>query len=366
MAKFLQSKQLADPLKNALLSTLKGEDGEIDWYKLGTEGFDAAWTQITTNPETRKAFGDMQHDFNVDHHLTPMNNTVKKAFGDNQDINNALNNEYFKEAIYAGAIQWGGKKGAERLVIPVLKQAQKEGKLGDTMYLLDLFYENRKKQPREVTNQYKFRKVPDLDKDGKKQMVIPVGGGAPVVKMKDEKYVSGKNIVYWRGRDYEKGVIVAKMKADRRAADDLNRTKIAKTTTPTAKPQSAPATNESLLRHTIQEALKRKFSPLKEEVAPTQLYQVVLVLSVEKPIKDIAGKLNKIRSIEGVTIVSHETDDDVIHRGDIVAKIKFMPKKNTTRPMTYVKQVLEPSINSSTIVPEVKVLQVVHGTIKEI
>ena len=128
----------------------------------------------------------------------------------------------------------------------------------------------------------------------------------------------------------------------------------------------AAATNESLLRHTIQEALKRKFSPLKEEVAPTQLYQVVLVLSIEKPIKDIAGKLNKIRSIEGVTIVSHEPDDDVVHRGDVVAKVKFMPKKASIRPMTYVKQVLEPSINSSNIVPEVKVLQVVHGTIKEI
>jgi len=104
----------------------------------------------------------------------------------------------------------------------------------------------------------------------------------------------------------------------------------------------------------------------EEDRLAKKLYQVVLVLSVAKPIRDIAGKLNKIRAIEGVTVVSHETDDDVIHRGDIVAKIKFMPSRASTMPMTYVKQVLEPAINNSMVVPGVKVLQIVPRTLKEI
>jgi hypothetical protein len=67
-----------------------------------------------------------------------------------------------------------------------------------------------------------------------------------------------------------------------------------------------------------------------------------------------------------VTVVSHETDDDVIHRGDIVAKIKFQTAKESIRPITYVHQTLVPAINSSLQVPEVKVLEVVQGTLKEI
>ena len=91
-----------------------------------------------------------------------------------------------------------------------------------------------------------------------------------------------------------------------------------------------------------------------------------MVLTVSKPIRDIAGKLNRIRAIEGVTVVSHETDDDVLHRGDVVAKIKFHPARESTTPMTYINQTLVPAINSSMIVPEVKVLEVVTGTLKEI
>ena len=103
-----------------------------------------------------------------------------------------------------------------------------------------------------------------------------------------------------------------------------------------------------------------------EETKSVRLYQIVLVLTVSKPIRDIAGKLNKIRAIEGVTVVSHETDDDVLHRGDVVAKVKFHPARESTTPMTYINQTLVPAINSSMIVPEVKVLEVVAGTLKEI
>ena len=111
-----------------------------------------------------------------------------------------------------------------------------------------------------------------------------------------------------------------------------------------------------------------RFVPVTEaeEDKSVRLYQIVLVLTVSKPIRDIAGKLNRIRAIEGVTVVSHETDDDVIHRGDIVAKIKFHTFRQSQRGMTYVHQTLVPAINSSMTVPEVKVLEVVAGTLKEI
>ena len=103
-----------------------------------------------------------------------------------------------------------------------------------------------------------------------------------------------------------------------------------------------------------------------EDPASARLYQVVLTLRVNKPIRDIAGKLNRIRAIEGVTVVSHETDEDVLHRGDIVAKVKFHIRKDSMTPMTYINQTLVPEINSSLMVPEVKVLSVVAGTLKKI
>jgi hypothetical protein len=108
--------------------------------------------------------------------------------------------------------------------------------------------------------------------------------------------------------------------------------------------------------------------PMEEavELSTVRLYQVVLVLRVNKPIRDIAGKLNRIRAIEGVTVVCHEVDEDVLHRGDIVAKVKFHIKKDSTTPSTYVNQVLVPQINDSLVVPEVKVLNVVRGTLKKI
>ena len=64
--------------------------------------------------------------------------------------------------------------------------------------------------------------------------------------------------------------------------------------------------------------------------------------------------------------MSHETDENVLHRGDVVAKVKFHPARESTTPMTYISQTLVPAINSSMRVPEVKVLEVVQGTLKEI
>ena len=103
-----------------------------------------------------------------------------------------------------------------------------------------------------------------------------------------------------------------------------------------------------------------------EEVVQTELYQIVLVLKIKKPIADMEGKLNRIRAIEGVTIISHERSESLLHRGDVVAKIKFHPTKLAMAPWAYINQVLVPEINSSRHVPDVSVIEVVRGTMTEI
>ena len=89
-------------------------------------------------------------------------------------------------------------------------------------------------------------------------------------------------------------------------------------------------------------------------------------LSVETPIRDLEGKLNRIRAIEGVTVVGHEQSPGPIGTGNVLARVKFHPLGEFQRPMTYVAQVLAPAINSAKIVPGVRVAEVVRGTMKEL
>jgi len=103
-----------------------------------------------------------------------------------------------------------------------------------------------------------------------------------------------------------------------------------------------------------------------DEEPSTRLFQVVLVLNIKKPITDMEGKLNRIRAISGVTIISHERSEETMYRGDVVAKIKFHPRRESMRAWTYVSQILVPEINSSRHVPDVSVIEAVHGTLKEI
>jgi hypothetical protein len=123
---------------------------------------------------------------------------------------------------------------------------------------------------------------------------------------------------------------------------------------------------EALVRRVLREAIKKKSLTEADEPSSALLYQVVLVLKVSQPIRDIKGKLNRIRAIEGVTIVSHEREEETIYSGDVVAKVKFHPPKDMMTPATFINQYLIPQINDSKIVPEVKVLKTVQGTIKEI
>ena len=116
----------------------------------------------------------------------------------------------------------------------------------------------------------------------------------------------------------------------------------------------------------IRDIVKRVLLEKEGKDKGTRLYQVSLKLSVETPIRDLEGKLNRIRAIEGVTVVGHEQSPGPIGTGNVLARVKFHPLGEFQRPMTYVAQVLAPAINNAKIVPGVRVAEVVRGTMKEL
>jgi hypothetical protein len=97
----------------------------------------------------------------------------------------------------------------------------------------------------------------------------------------------------------------------------------------------------------------------------TRLYQVSLKLRVDKSSGGgIEGKLNRIRAIDGVTVVGHEY---VLGTEQVIeAKIKFHPRSDSIRPISYINLILIPSINSSRHVPGVHVLEMVQNSIKQL
>ena len=127
--------------------------------------------------------------------------------------------------------------------------------------------------------------------------------------------------------------------------------------------EPVPAFGESKIRSIIKRVLSEQES---EKRRGTRLYQISLKLTVERPIQDLEGKLNRIRAIEGVTVVGHDTTVGALGVGDILARVKFHPTGDFQRPMTYVSQVLVPAINNAKIVPGVRVAEIVRGTMKEL
>jgi hypothetical protein len=67
-----------------------------------------------------------------------------------------------------------------------------------------------------------------------------------------------------------------------------------------------------------------------------------------------------------VTVVGHEEGGKIGDKSVIVARIKFHPASDSLRPYSYINQILVPDINSSKVVPGVKVIEVVKGTLKRL
>jgi len=123
---------------------------------------------------------------------------------------------------------------------------------------------------------------------------------------------------------------------------------------------------ETKLKEMLKKAIMKRL--LKEETEfETRLFQVNLRIQVDRNTGGgIEQKLNRIRAIEGVTVVSH----DDLSAGQVTqvieARIKFHPDTDALRPITFVHQILVPEINSSKLVPGVRVIDVISGSLKRL
>jgi translation elongation factor EF-1beta len=123
--------------------------------------------------------------------------------------------------------------------------------------------------------------------------------------------------------------------------------------------------NEDELREAIRKAVRKAL--IKEAEFETRLFQVTLKIQVDRDRGGgIEQKLNRIRAIEGVTVVGHEDVDPLLGKSVIEARIKFHPDIDAMRAGTYISQRLVPEINSSKLVPGVKVIDIVKGSLKRL
>mgnify|MGYP003625664558 CR=1 FL=1 len=103
---------------------------------------------------------------------------------------------------------------------------------------------------------------------------------------------------------------------------------------------------------------------LKEDERKARHFQVEIgVEYLEGQRSNVESTLTRIRSIDGVTVVSTQQVEG-IRKG--VLRIKFHPRLESMRPITYVRNVLIPDINSSTKTPGVKVTGIIPGTFKRL
>ena len=106
---------------------------------------------------------------------------------------------------------------------------------------------------------------------------------------------------------------------------------------------------------------------LYEDVDKTRLFRIEVKIRLNDAVGGgIEQKLNRIRAIDGVTVVGHDEGEKVGGLRVIEARVKFHPESDSLRPMSYVQQVLIPNINSSRTVPGVKVIEIVSGTLKRL
>jgi len=131
---------------------------------------------------------------------------------------------------------------------------------------------------------------------------------------------------------------------------------------------AAPAQiGEAKIRAAIRKVIRKHLLKEQEEKFQTRMFQVNLKLQISKGIGGgIEQKLNRIRAIDGVTVVGHDEGEKVGGLRVIEARIKFHPESDSLRPISYVQQVLVPDINSSRVVPGVKVIEIISGTLKRL
>tara|TARA_R110000824_G_scaffold46069_5_gene132781 strand:+ start:7867 stop:10596 length:2730 start_codon:yes stop_codon:yes gene_type:complete len=185
--------------------------------------------------------------------------------------------------------------------------------------------------------------------------------------VEEEEYLMAKEFIIYLDKNIDLLTDAAKAVADeewRQTVADTDN--IPKNISGVVDLGSGPGLDESRLREVIRRAIKK--SMLKEQTGfETRLFQVNLRLSIDREAGGgIEQKLTRIRAIQGVAVVSHEEGSSIGGRRTIEAKVKFHPERDALQPATYISQILVPEINSSSLVPGVKVLDVIKGTIKRL
>ena len=103
----------------------------------------------------------------------------------------------------------------------------------------------------------------------------------------------------------------------------------------------------------------------EEKEAHVRHFSIDLRLGIDNAIGGgIEDKLIRIRSIDGVTIVSPQENYDL--GGVYTIRVKFHPQLDSMRPVTYIRNVLVPQINSAHKVPGVRVLGILDNTFKRL
>ena len=125
---------------------------------------------------------------------------------------------------------------------------------------------------------------------------------------------------------------------------------------------------EAKIREAIRRVIRKRLLKEEERGFETMLYQVVLQLKIDPASGGgIEQKLNRIRAIQGVTVVGHHEADIALADAKVIeAKIKFHPESDAMQPGTYVTRILVPAINISQHVPGVSVIKVIKGTLKRL
>jgi hypothetical protein len=284
-----------------------------------------------------------------------------------------------RSAVYSAKIRRAFKKMSLKAFRLAQKQLglpgipQKEAEVELLPKELDFKFDVKAIGPRDIRDMFS-RRIPDIDRKKMAEKVkIKVGyhfGLEIPYEAEKERFEAVAFVAKYIDENIDKITAAAKGPVDDLWSESLEQAKEAyeaqkekadvQQLSPTAMDQA-----RDRLREMIKKTIKKKL--MEQTGFETRLFQVTLRLSVDKDQGGgIEQKLNRIRAIEGVTVVSHVEGDAIAGKDTIEAKIKFHPEKDSEQGITYVRRILMPDINSSKHVPGVKVLDFVRGSFKRI
>jgi len=100
------------------------------------------------------------------------------------------------------------------------------------------------------------------------------------------------------------------------------------------------------------------------EVGDARQFQLDLIMRFDNTKSgSMEDKLIRLRSIEGVTIVDTREPDQF---GNYKTRIKFHPRLDSVRPITYLRAVLIPQIRSASIGAGITIVKIIPNSLIDI